>query len=101
RPSHHPINLRRFVLTRTAQAHETCISRFPPRESHTVIERGQRIGMKYAGLLVMPAGFFLAIAALMLFPPSPARAAFIVCGLAVQAMGLGVAIRGHMGDHRP
>jgi hypothetical protein len=57
--------------------------------------------MKYAGLLLMPAGFFLAIAAVLLFSNSPARPAFIVCGLAVEAMGLGVAIRGHMGDHRP
>jgi hypothetical protein len=57
--------------------------------------------MKYAGLIVMPAGFFLSIAAILLFPASPGRAAFIVCGLAVEAMGLGVAIRGHMGDRRP
>jgi len=49
----------------------------------------------------MPAGFFLSIAAILLFPASPGRAAFIVCGLAVEAMGLGVAIRGHMGDRRP
>ncbi len=57
--------------------------------------------MKYAGLLVMPAGFFLAIAAILLFPSSAARVAFVVCGVAVEAMGLGVAIRGHMmGDRR-
>jgi hypothetical protein len=57
--------------------------------------------MKYAGLLVMPAGFFLCIAALLLFPASAARDAFVVCGLAVEAMGLGVAVRGHMtGDRR-
>lgn len=57
--------------------------------------------MKYAGLLVMPAGFFLSIAAMLLFPASPSRSAFIVCGLAVEAMGLVVAIRGHMpGDRR-
>jgi hypothetical protein len=52
--------------------------------------------MKYAGLLVMPAGFFLVMAALVLFPDGPARTAFIVCGLAVEALGLGVAVRGHM-----
>jgi hypothetical protein len=60
--------------------------------------------MKYAGLLVMPAGFFLAIAALVLFPASASRAAFVVCGLAVEALGLGVALRGHMearGESRP
>ena len=54
--------------------------------------------MKFAGLLVMPAGFFLAIAALVLFPASnnTARVAFVLCGLAVEALGLVVAGRGHM-----
>lgn len=52
--------------------------------------------MKYAGLLVMPAGFFLSIAALLLFPTSGPRAAFVLCGVAVEAMGLVVAVRGHM-----
>jgi hypothetical protein len=54
--------------------------------------------MKYAGLLVMPAGFFLSIAALVLFPASSAaaRAAFVVCGLAVEALGLVVAARGQL-----
>jgi hypothetical protein len=54
--------------------------------------------MRFAGLLVMPAGFFLTLAALVLFP-SPhagARAAFVLCGLAVEACGLVVAVRGHM-----
>jgi hypothetical protein len=52
--------------------------------------------MKYAGLLVMPAGFALSISAILLFPASTERAAFILCGLAVEAMGLVVAVRGHM-----
>jgi hypothetical protein len=54
--------------------------------------------MKLAGLLVMPAGFFLSIAALVLFPASNAsvRAAFVLCGLAVEALGLVVAARGHI-----
>ncbi len=52
--------------------------------------------MKYAGLLVMPAGFFLSVTALVLFPPGAARAAFMVCGVAVEALGLVVAVRGHM-----
>ena len=62
--------------------------------------------MKLAGLLVMPAGFFLSIAALVLFPASnsAARTAFVLCGLAVEALGLVVAARGHMdaqGKSRP
>lgn len=52
--------------------------------------------MKYAGLLVMPAGFFLSIAAILLFPDPVRRTAFVLCGLAVEAMGLAVAVRGHM-----
>jgi hypothetical protein len=52
--------------------------------------------MKFAGLLVMPAGFFLTVATLVLFPQGALRATFVVCGLAVEALGLGVAVRGHM-----
>jgi hypothetical protein len=52
--------------------------------------------MKYAGLLVMPAGFFLAIAALVLFPAPASRGGFVLCGLAVEILGLVVAVRGHM-----
>ena len=52
--------------------------------------------MRYAGLLVMPAGFLLSIAAILLFPASLQRATFVLCGLAVEAMGLVVAVRGHM-----
>lgn len=55
--------------------------------------------MKYAGLLVMPAGFFLTIAALALFADNARRLAFVACGLAVVAMGLAVALRGHLPAH--
>ncbi len=56
--------------------------------------------MKYAALLVMPSGFFMAIAALILFPDSALRATFVICGIAVEALGLGVSLRGHM-ERRP
>jgi hypothetical protein len=52
--------------------------------------------MKYAGLLTMPAGFFLTLAALILYPDPVLRTVFVVCGLAVTGTGLGVAVRGHM-----
>jgi hypothetical protein len=52
--------------------------------------------MKYAGLLVMSAGFFLTIAALILFPDPNSRTVFVLCGMAVEALGLVVAVRGHM-----
>ncbi len=48
----------------------------------------------------MPAGFFLAAAALVLLPEPGLRATFVVCGLAVELLGLGVAVRGHM-ERRP
>jgi hypothetical protein len=60
--------------------------------------------MKLAGLLLMPAGFFIVLAALVLFPAPGSRAAFVLCGLAVEALGLGVAVRGHLGargERRP
>ena len=44
----------------------------------------------------MPAGFFLALAAILLFPGAAERTAFVLCGLAVEAMGLVVSVRGHM-----
>jgi hypothetical protein len=52
--------------------------------------------MKFAGLIVLPAGFFLSIAALVLFPAAAPRVAFILCALAVEVVGLIVAVRGHM-----
>jgi hypothetical protein len=52
--------------------------------------------MKVAGLLVMPTGFFLTLAALVLFADPPRRTAFVLCGILVEAFGLAVAIRGHL-----
>ena len=52
--------------------------------------------MRFAGLLVMPAGFFLAIAALVLFSNPVQRLEFVLSGLAVEALGLGVSLRGHV-----
>jgi len=52
--------------------------------------------MRYAGLLAMPAGFFLTIAAIVLFSSPTQRIAFVLCGLAVEAMGLIVAVRAHV-----
>ena len=57
--------------------------------------------MKFAGLIVMPAGFFLSIAALVLFPTAGPRTAFILCALVVEVVGLVVAVRGHMENREP
>lgn len=56
--------------------------------------------MKLAGLLVMPAGFFLAIAALVLFTEPTQQMGFVLSGLAVEGLGLGVAVRGHTLERR-
>lgn len=50
--------------------------------------------MRYAGLLVMSAGFILCLAAILLFHAPGERMAFVLCGLAVEVLGLGVATRG-------
>jgi hypothetical protein len=52
--------------------------------------------MKVAGLLVMPTGFFLVAASLVLFPDLSRRGVFVICGLVVEVVGLAVAARGHM-----
>lgn len=52
--------------------------------------------MRYAGLLVMPTGFLIAVAALVLFADPERRGVFVVCGLLVEALGLAVAFRGHV-----
>jgi hypothetical protein len=52
--------------------------------------------MKAAGFLMLPAGWFLVLAAIVLFPSPPLRASFIFIGLAVEALGLVFAIRSHL-----
>ena len=49
--------------------------------------------MRLAGFLLMPAGWFLVLAALALLPSDPARAAFVFAGLGVEAVGLVVVLR--------
>jgi hypothetical protein len=56
--------------------------------------------MKFAGLLVMPAGFFLTMAALVLFSNQVQQLEFVLSGLAVEVLGLGVALRGYLLAHR-
>lgn len=56
----------------------------------------ERNFMKYAGLVLLPAGFILTLTALVLFPAGAARSAFAGSGVAVEALGLGFAVRGHL-----
>jgi hypothetical protein len=52
--------------------------------------------MKAAGVLVMPAGFFLVLAALVLFSDPVRRDVFVACGIVVEALGLALALRASM-----
>jgi hypothetical protein len=52
--------------------------------------------MKLVGFLLMPAGWVIVLAAIALLPPGSARAAFLLAGLAVELLGLGLAVRAHM-----
>ncbi|HSZ19148.1 MAG TPA: hypothetical protein VK770_05115 [Candidatus Acidoferrum sp.] len=52
--------------------------------------------MKAVGFLMLPAGWFLSLAAIVLFPSPPLRAAFVLAGVAVEALGLIFAFRSHL-----
>lgn len=52
--------------------------------------------MKAAGLLLMPAGWILVAAALILLPGLPARTAFVLAGLCVEVLGFILVARAHL-----
>jgi len=52
--------------------------------------------MKFVGFLLLPAGWFLALAAIVLFASPPLRVAFVLAGIAVEALGLIFAFRSHL-----
>jgi hypothetical protein len=52
--------------------------------------------MKVVGFLMLLAGWFLVIAAIVLFVSPPLRIAFVLAGIAVEALGLILAIRSHL-----
>lgn len=53
--------------------------------------------MKLAGFLLLAAGWVIVVAAVALLGPTPARAGFVLAGLGVEALGLVVVIRSHLG----
>jgi hypothetical protein len=57
--------------------------------------------MKLVGFLLMPAGWVIVLAAIALLPPVSARAAFLLAGLAVELLGLGLVVRAHMPEPPP
>jgi len=52
--------------------------------------------MKMLGFLMLLAGWFLVLAAIVLFAAPPFRAAFVLTGIAVEALGLILAFRSHL-----
>lgn len=52
--------------------------------------------MKVVGFLMLPAGWFLALAAIVLFAAAPLRGAFVLAGIAVEALGLILVFRSHL-----
>ncbi len=52
--------------------------------------------MKFAGFLMLVAGWFLALAAIVLFEGPSLRALFVLAGIAVEALGLVLAFRSHL-----
>ena len=51
--------------------------------------------MKVVGFLMLLAGWFLVLAAIVLFASPPLRAAFVLAGIAVEALGLTFAFQSH------
>jgi hypothetical protein len=52
--------------------------------------------MKVLGFLMLLAGWFLVLAAIVLFASLPLRAVFVLAGIAVEALGLIFAFRSHL-----
>lgn len=52
--------------------------------------------MKLAGFLLLPAGWAIVLTALVLLPPVPVRSAFVLAGVAVEAVGLILVARAHI-----
>jgi hypothetical protein len=52
--------------------------------------------MKVGGFLMLLAGWFLVLAAIVLFASPALRAAFILAGVAVELLGLILAFRSHL-----
>jgi hypothetical protein len=78
-----PVRLCYFSLRRLCPCRSLC---FEPGD----------FGMKVLGFLMLLAGWFLVLAAIVLFASPPLRAAFVLAGIAVEALGLILAFRSHL-----
>jgi hypothetical protein len=62
--------------------------------SVTAVSEGL-IGMKLAGFLLLMAGWGIVISTLPLLPSLTMRTAFVLAGMAVEFVGLGLVVRSH------
>ena len=53
--------------------------------------------MRFAGFLLLVAGWGIVLAAVVLLPATAARPAFALAGLGVEALGLTLVVRSHLG----
>lgn len=51
--------------------------------------------MKLAGFLLMPAGWIIVLAAIVLLPPGAVRVAFVLAGIGVELFGAFIVVRAH------
>ena len=52
--------------------------------------------MKLMGFLLLGAGWLIVLAAVAMLPTAASMAAFVLAGVAVEALGLALAFRAHM-----
>jgi hypothetical protein len=52
--------------------------------------------MKLLGFLLLLAGWLIVVTAVVLLPSAPVRAAFAMSGIAVEILGFGLVVRGHL-----
>ena len=52
--------------------------------------------MRFVGFLMLLAGWFLVLAAIVLFAAPALRSAFVLAGVCVEALGLTLAFRSHL-----
>ena len=52
--------------------------------------------MKLAGFLLLVAGWAIVVTAVALLPPAGARVVFVLSGVAVELLGLALAVRSHL-----
>ena len=51
--------------------------------------------MRFVGFLLLAAGWLLVLAAIVLLAAPASRGAFVIAGMAVEALGLGMVFRSH------